>query len=47
MPYVCPECGSSYISKDGRTIYCSQCKAKIAELDEPEIRKVVGPRCRI
>lgn len=47
MAYVCPRCGSSYVTKTGRTILCSQCKTKIAELDEPEYHKVVGPRNRI
>lgn len=46
MPYICPRCGSTYIYTDGRTIRCSQCKTKITELPEPEIRKVTAPRCR-
>ncbi len=46
MSWICPRCGSSYVTKTGRVISCSQCKTKIAELDEPEHHKVVAPRSR-
>lgn len=46
MPYICPRCGSTCINKEGRVIRCSQCRTKIVELNEPEVRKVAAPRCR-
>ena len=46
MPYICPRCGSTCINKEGRVIRCSQCRTKIVELSEPEVRKVTAPRCR-
>lgn len=46
MPYICPRCGSTFINKEGRIIRCSQCRTKIVELNEPDVRKVTAPRCR-
>lgn len=46
MGWICPRCGSTYITKIGMVVRCSQCNTVITRLEAPDTRKVVHPEER-